>query len=271
MRSLKFFVVLVLLSATINSHQCQTNLNQIFEKCSSAEITDADRTLQTLNGQIKGECYNVPVSYSNGSTISYEILSWLAIPFAEPPLAEKRFLKPEPIRSWSTVKDGTSWPNSCIQPSNELVTSEDCLYLNVFTHREAYFNRERELKPIMVWIHGGSFTSGGSAEYEASTLVAAGDVIIVSINYRLGLFGFMFIDGIASNAALYDQQLALKWIYDNAPKFGGDKDRITVFGESAGAWAVGFNLFMETSWPYFTNAILESGGPTGSSNFFMSF
>lgn len=246
---------------------------QNFDTCSNISVTNNDRIVSTLNGKIKGDCYQVPVTYSNNKTVSYNVFSWRGIPFAEKPLGSKRFMKPLPVNNWTNIKQATEWQSGC--PQNPVPTfslnkiSEDCLYLNIFAPNETYLNRAKELKPIMIWIHGGSLMSDSSASdfWEPSTLVAAGDIIVASINYRLGIFGFLHLSDsdATGNIGLLDQQLAMKWIYDNADKFGGDKNKITIFGESAGANSVGFHLFMESSWPYFRNAIMQSGGPGGVS------
>lgn len=246
-----------------------------FEKCTSqASVTDS-KIVQTLNGPIRGECYNVPVSYSNDTTLNYDVFTWLSIPFAEPPIRENRFLKPKPVKSWIDIKDTLNWPFACIQSGYNNAPqyfSEDCLYLNVFVRGDSYLNRNKALKPIMVWIYGGSFLSGSSAidSYEPSTLVASNDVIVITINYRINVFGFLHLadTDATGNAGFLDQALALEWIYKNAKSFGGDNSRITIFGESAGAWSVGFHLFHPPSWPYFRNAIMQSGAPTGSSIFY---
>ena len=115
---------------------------------------------------------------------------------------------------------------------------------------------------------------GSSNEYDAATLVGTQDIIVVTINYRLGALGFLHLTGQADahgNQALLDQTLALKWIYDNAARFGGDKTKITISGESAGAWSVGYLLFMPKSWGYFRNAIMQSGGPTTVSKWIYLF
>ncbi|MFX1388353.1 MAG: carboxylesterase/lipase family protein, partial [Promethearchaeota archaeon] len=113
--------------------------------------------------------------------------------------------------------------------------SEDCLTLNIWT--PAIDNKKR---PVMFWIHGGAFIMGGSRSpiYDGAKLAQRGDVVIVSINYRLGAFGYLFIPGVTANVGQLDQILALKWVHDNIVKFGGDPDNITIFGESAGAYSV---------------------------------
>ena len=236
-----------------------------FNKCAEFESNLFIKVLNTLNGKIKGECYNVPVSYSNGSKIYSNVFNWLSIPFAEPPINENRFKDPIPKKQWTTTLDGTVWPNACMQ-SGPRASSEDCLYLNIFAPANAYLNRTSQLVPILVYIHGGGFTAGRTAndKFEGSTLAAHSGVIVITIQYRVDSFGFLHLsdsDAIG-NQGFLDQHLALRWIYENADRFGGDRSKITLSGESAGSFSVGFHLFYEKSWPYFRNAIMESGGPT---------
>ena len=150
--------------------------------------------------------------------------------------------------------------------------SEDCLYLNLFIQQNTFSNKQKELKPVWIFIHGGSLTSGSTSEsfYDPSFIVATNDIIVVTIQYRLNVFGFLHLaDSVAGgNQGFLDQTMAMKWVYENAEKFGGDKTRITISGESAGSWSVGYHLFDKESWPYFRNAIMQSGGPTGSGEFF---
>jgi carboxylesterase type B len=145
-------------------------------------------------------------------------------------------------------------------------SSEDCLYLNIFVKSDIYLNRNITLAPILFFIHGGGFVSGTPTTdyYEGSTLASYSGVIVVTIQYRLDSFGFLHLSesDAVGNQGFLDQHLALKWIYDNADKFGGDRNKITLAGESVGGFSVGYHLMYEKSWPYFRNAIMESGGPT---------
>lgn len=139
----------------------------IFEKCTSLSGSrNESKVVQTLNGPVRGECYNVPVSYSNSSTQNYDVFTWLSIPYAEPPTGSNRFMKPKPVKSWSETRDALFWPRACVQTGIEAIPSfysEDCLYLNIFVRNDTYFNRDRKLMPIMLWIHGGGLTVGTSA------------------------------------------------------------------------------------------------------------
>ena len=242
---------------------------QYFNQCGSVSDSSDLNILQTLNGKIKGQCLDVPVSFSNGSKITNTVFRWLSIPYAEPPIGQNRFKKPIPVSSWNFVRNGTTWPNRCMQVDtslNALPKSEDCLYLNVFARSDVYLNRNTTLAPILIFIHGGSFTGGSSTDdrFEGSTLVSMSGIIVATINYRLDAFGFLHLAGsdATGNQGFLDQHLALKWVYDNALSFGGDNSKITIAGQSAGSWSVGYHLFYPNSWPYFRNAILESGAPT---------
>lgn len=229
---------------------------------------DSNSTLlTTLNGKIKGACYDVTVNYASKKPEINRVLTWLAIPYAQAPVGELRFKNPKQINSWNHVIDGTKWPNICVQEYTGKTknVSEDCLYLNLFVPYDVFASNSSSKTPIYVHIHGGSLINGASVEdrLEPSTLVAMSNIIVVTINYRLGALGFMHINGTEArgNQGILDQNLALKWVHDNAHFFGGDKNKITLAGESAGAWSVGYHLLHQKSWPYFRNAILQSGGP----------
>ncbi|XP_059154228.1 acetylcholinesterase-like [Physella acuta] len=199
------------------------------------------------------------------------------IPYAQPPVGELRFKPPVPQEPWSGTKDATQKPNSCWQEIDEAfdrfpgvemwnpntARSEDCLYLNVW--RPSCSVGCNEPKPIMVWIYGGGFSSGTATldVYDGSYLSAFNDVIVVSIAYRIGAMGFLFLNSpdAPGNAGLLDQALALKWVKDNAVSLGGSADDITLFGESAGAASVGFHLLSPVSRDLFTYAIMESATP----------
>ncbi|XP_018536670.2 cholinesterase [Lates calcarifer] len=145
---------------------------------------------------------------------------------------------------------------------NTLV-SEDCLYLNVWTPT---VDKTNPPLPVMVWIYGGGFT-GGTASldlYDGRFLTQTENVIVVSMNYRIGAFGFLSLPdnkNVPGNAGLKDQQLALKWVSKNIAAFGGDPSQVTIFGESAGSGSVGFQVLSPGSQEYFQRAIMESGAP----------
>ncbi|KAM9827499.1 acetylcholinesterase [Neosynchiropus ocellatus] len=234
--------------------------------CSSQ--SEADLTVHTLSGSVRGT--RLPLLDK-----SY-VTAFLGIPFAEPPLGKRRFRPAEPKRSWSGVYEATSYPNACFQyvdttypgfqgsemwnPNREM--SEDCLYLNIWVPSSS---RPHNLT-VMVWIYGGGFYSGSSSldVYDGRYLAYTETVIVVSMNYRVGAFGFLSLSGSSEapgNVGLLDQRMALQWVQDNIHSFGGNPKQVTIFGESAGGASVGYHLLMPGSRPLFTRAILQSGVP----------
>lgn len=184
--------------------------------------------------------------------------SFKGIPYAEPPVGDLRFRAPRPNRPWEGVRDATKHGNTC--PSGAILGGpggdEDCLFLNIYTRNL------KEKRPVMVWIHGGSF-SGGSGDswiYGPDHIIDDG-VLLVTINYRLGVLGFMSTgDSHApGNYGLKDMVLALKWIQRNIAEFGGDPDNVTIFGESAGGAAVHYLVLSSETKGLFTRAISQSG------------
>ena len=174
------------------------------------------------------------------------IHAFLAVPYAKPPVGERRWLPPEPMEPWESL-DASTHGNRCLQTpyadvlsSFELLgdESEDCLYLNIYTPGT------EGKRPVMFWIHGGAYIQGSANEYNGARLAAENDVVVVAINYRLGIFGFFdlsrFGDEYIGSAALgiQDQIAALRWVNENISDYGGDPDCITIFGESAGGGSV---------------------------------
>ncbi|WP_425839283.1 carboxylesterase/lipase family protein [Streptomyces fractus] len=188
------------------------------------------------------------------------------IPFAAPPTGDLRWKPPRPATAWSGIRDATQKGSSCVQGSAEASTgSEDCLFLNVTTPLSAESSPTG--RPVMVYIHGGSFT-GGSGDIDASRLSTDGNVIVVSLNYRLGVFGFLGHPGLdtsessSGNFGLQDQQAGLRWVQHNIAAFGGDPDNVTLFGGSAGAMSVCYQLASPDTVGLFDKAIMESGSCT---------
>ncbi len=189
---------------------------------------------------------------------------FLGIPYAAPPVGALRWQPPRPAAPWPGIREATSYAPHCPQPSSTFglaSTSEDCLYLNVFTPAGA---RGRHL-PVMVWVHGGSLRTGESNDYNPAALVRDG-VVVVTINYRLGALGFLADAALASrpgapsgNYGLMDQQAALRWVQHNIRGFGGDPGDVTLFGESAGGLSTLAQLASPGARGLFQRAIVESG------------
>ena len=209
----------------------------------------------TANGAVRG----LAVPTSGGAVDEF-----LGIPYAAPPVGALRWQPPQPAASWSGVRDATQFAPHCPQlggPFGEASTSEDCLFLNVFTpsHRQAGSHF-----PVMVWIHGGALVSGESNDYDPTALVEDG-VIVVTINYRLGALGFLAhpaladANGQSGDYGLMDQQAALRWVQRNIARFGGNPRNVTIFGESAGGLSTLSQVASPQARGLFQRAIVESG------------
>jgi len=188
------------------------------------------------------------------------------IPYAAAPVGPLRFAPPEPVAPWPGVRDATTPGLRCVQdtsfdPDYGRPTGEDCLNLNVWTPDGA---SPSSRKPVMVWIHGGGFLNGSADIYDARWMATQGDIVVVTVNYRLGTLGFLAHpelspDGNIGNYGLADQQAALRWVRDNVAEFGGDPTKVTIAGESAGAMSVCDHLVAPESAGLFRAAILQSG------------
>jgi para-nitrobenzyl esterase len=196
---------------------------------------------------------------------------YLGIPYAVPPVGNLRWRPPRPFGRWHGVFQATQFGNFCTQPD---LGSEDCLYLNVYTPSERKNQNKHHGLPVMVWIHGGSLVTGGGGFYDPTRIIEQSGVIVVTINYRVGLFGFFAHPAIDAeghrngNYGLMDQQLALRWVRRNIGAFGGDPHRVTIFGESAGGQSVYANLASPTAAHLFRRAISESGSYVEFQNYF---
>ncbi|MDW6094524.1 carboxylesterase family protein [Vibrio rhizosphaerae] len=199
------------------------------------------------------------------------VISYKGIPYAQPPVGDLRWRAPQPVNAWDGVLQATDYGSDCMQEpfpgdaaplSGKL--SEDCLFLNVWQPAEP----SRTLHPVMVWIHGGGFVNGGSSatNYDGTSFAKNG-IVMVSINYRLGRFGFFahpaltaaHEDPALGNYGLMDQIAALKWVKDNIAHFGGDPNQVTVVGESAGGLSIHALLTSPMAENLFERAIIQSG------------
>jgi acetyl esterase/lipase len=172
-----------------------------YDQCDSTGLNATALILNTLSGSITGFCSNISINYGN-KPVSYnnQVLTWLAIPYAEPPTGNLRFKYPRPKKTWAATLDGTKPSSQCIQLYSDPQANEDCLYLNVYVPYNSYVkavlqnNRASKL-PIYIWIHGGGFSKGSAKDYDGSMLAAISNVIVVTIQFRLGAFGFLYVNG----------------------------------------------------------------------------
>ncbi|KAI5698834.1 hypothetical protein M8J75_012523 [Diaphorina citri] len=237
--------------------------------------------IETKSGPVRG--------YSK-EVLGREVHIFTGIPFAKPPLGNLRFKKPVPIGRWPGFIDATKLPNSCYQEKYEYFPgfegeemwnpntnlSEDCLYLNIWApqrlrirHKTGEHDTKRQLAPVLVWIYGGGYMSGTATLdiYNADIVAGTSDVIVVSIQYRVGAFGFLYLKGLLpdhfedapGNMGLWDQIMAFEWLRDNIEFFGGNPDLITLFGESAGAASVSIHLLSPLTRHLFKRGIMQSG------------
>ncbi|OWF47765.1 Carboxylesterase 3 [Mizuhopecten yessoensis] len=219
-------------------------------------------TVNTPSGPIKGIAVH---------TLGKDVVQFRNIPYAKPPVGNLRFEKTLPVEPWTETLDGTAFGPSCMQDISQFPemwknavntrVSEDCLQLNIYVPGPVSTEVK---KPVMFWIHGGAFVTGNSWGYDASFL-ALKDVIVVTINYRLGIFGFLSTedDALPSNFGLWDMIEALKWVNKNIASFGGDPESVTIFGESAGGFAVSYLAMIPSTSGLFKRIIPQSGSAIG--------
>lgn len=211
--------------------------------------------VKVTGGWVKGE-------------VTEDLCIYKGIPFAAPPVGDLRWKAPQPVQPWDGVKETVKYGPGPIQgagsPSEEF--SEDCLYLNVWTPAKS----PKEKLPVLVWIYGGGFSMGSSAFNDGAELARKG-VVLVSFNYRVGQLGFFAHpelsaenpEGVSGNYGILDQIAALEWIQDNIAAFGGDPEKVTIFGESAGGISVSMLCASPLAEGLFRGAISQSGGSFG--------
>lgn len=211
--------------------------------------------VETLSGSVEGQ------------RIESGVLRWMGVPYAQ----AERFAAPEPVTPWSGVFDASSAGAQCPQMYGNnskramldpKTFREDCLSLNIYVPQGG---ADIGKKPVYFWIHGGAFVVGTGSAYDGGELARTGDVIVVTINYRVGVLGFvnfgdvLGLPDIPSNLGLRDQIAALEWVHDNIAAFGGDPARVTIGGQSAGSMSVSLLLHSKKAWPFFQAAIMQSG------------
>ncbi|MFF2082261.1 carboxylesterase/lipase family protein [Nocardia sp. NPDC058176] len=215
------------------------------------------------------------VTISNGAIRGHTengVTRFLGVPYAAAPVGAKRFQLPEPAPAWPGVREATAWGATCAQspypaPIHALIGSDgipgdDYLNANVWTPDPTATGL-----PVLVWIHGGAFVRGSNARaiYDGTAFARDG-VVMVSINYRLGISGFAALDGAPLNRGLHDQIFALRWVRENIAAFGGDPGNVTVFGESAGGMSVAALIAAPQTTGLFRRAIMQSGNGSVAAN-----
>ncbi len=205
-----------------------------------------------------------------GIKVKENVLRFTGIPFAKPPVGKLRFKAPVDPEPWAGIKDTTEFGPAAIQPHDEEENvsmgsqSEDCLQLNIWTQGL----NDKKNRPVMVWVHGGGFFTGGTNDpwYDGTSFVERGDVVMVTIQYRLGALGWLYLDEAdgkefhsSKNNGLLDQVAALRWVKGNVDNFGGDPDNITIFGESVGSSSVCALMVTPSAKNLFNKVIAQSG------------
>ncbi|MER6280393.1 carboxylesterase family protein [Streptomyces sp900105245] len=212
----------------------------------------ATTTLRTHDGLVRGADHDGYRTFDG-------------MPYAAPPVGGLRWAPPHREAPWSGVRDATRPASACPQHAGEVPggsTDEDCLHLNVTTPDGA---RPARPRPVVVWLHGGGFTTGAGSSYDAHRMATRGGVVVVTVNYRLGALGFLAHRGLPGSGTfgLADQQAALRWVRAEIGAFGGDAHDVTLAGESAGGYSVCAQLASPAAAGLFDRAIIESGPCTG--------
>lgn len=242
--------MLILMAAVVGCHSVRAGVSDI---CAEPVATGS--------GQVRGMSEKASAA-----------CVWRGIPYAAPPVGERRWQSPAPMPAWSGVREATRWGNRCMQKGifklealeDGRPFSEDCLYLNIWRPKKG------GTFPVMFWVHGGGYTggAGNTPMYYGDRLAAAGDVVVVTFNYRLNVFGFFAHPEqraedphqATGGQGSLDQVAALRWVHDNIKNFGGDPDNVTIFGESAGGFSICTLLATPLTKDLFHRAIMESGG-----------
>ncbi|MFI6144392.1 carboxylesterase/lipase family protein [Streptomyces sp. NPDC051109] len=211
---------------------------------------ESSTVVRTDQGRVRG--------VSHGSYTTFN-----GLPYAAPPTGSLRWRAPAPPAAWDGVRDAAEPAQRCVQmpaPGTGAVAgSEDCLYLNVTLPTPKRAGGKK--RPVLVWMHGGAFLGGSGSDYDTEQLAVRGDTVVVTVNYRLGIFGYFGHSALGSTPpfGLADQQAALRWVRANAERFGGDPRSVTLFGESAGALSICAHLTSPTAVGLFQRAVLQSG------------
>jgi para-nitrobenzyl esterase len=225
---------------------------------SSIRASADDPVIRTESGRLQG-------------VVGAQIVEYLGIPYAVPPVGALRWMPPQSFGRWEGIFQATQFGSICPQldtAGTTVLGDEDCLFLNVYTPHGKIRVKPRG-RAVMVWIHGGGLNKGAGSQFDPTPLVDGGDVIVVTINYRLGVLGFLAQSALdseghlAGNYGFLDQQFALEWVQRNIEAFGGDPSRVTIFGESAGGLSIYSQLASPLAAGLFQRAIAQSGAYAG--------
>ena len=261
-------------------YDSKANVPNWFEKCSAATVTTPAVATNTVIPSYPPpqKQYTPPLTATASVSVMTDmgpvrgiirdgVREFLGIPYAAPPSGNLRWALPQPHESWTQPLDATAFRNGCPQVARYGLTeagyNEDCLFVNVAVPKKEHSSMRK--RPVIAWIYGGAFVGGSSALYPLAHMAKSGDVVVVSFNYRLGVFGFMSHPAFAASSngsyGLEDQRAALRWVQRNIAAFGGDPENITIAGESAGAASVCMHVIApnETS-GLFQKAIIQSAG-----------
>lgn len=218
----------------------------------AADPIGGDGVVTTTSGPIHGK-------------LTDDVARFRDVPYAAPPVGQRRWKPPRAPQPWTKTRDATKPGPKCVQAASEggidKKSSEDCLTLEVTAPRGA----SDKPRPVMVWTHGGGLIQGDGASFDPSRMADRGDVVVVSINYRLGVFGYFGYPGMSGSGdfGLQDQQAALRWVHRNAAAFGGDARNVTLFGESAGGYATCAQSIAPGTRHLISKAIFQSGTCSG--------
>ncbi|MGH3374974.1 MAG: carboxylesterase/lipase family protein [Actinoallomurus sp.] len=226
---------------------------------STASASGSGQIVQTAAGAVKG-------------TVGSDHRVFNGVPYAAPPVGQQRWQPPKPSSSWTKVRDASRPGADCVQTAvawrpAAASTNEDCLYLNVWTPRQA--NGGSRL-PVAIWFHGGGSVNGAGRDFQPVSMVDQGGMLVVTVNYRLGALGYLTLpqldkESASGNYGLLDQIQALRWVKDNITRFGGDPTKVMIAGQSAGAGSVCSLLASPRASGLFDTAVIESGGNCAAS------